>query len=489
VVHDPVGTILQVNHAAASLLGIKAGAEKLTMLPQYMPQDQFPLWRDHMRRCTASLRDSTELTLRLCTGKSIPVELVTTAVPRLLGRPPAEFRTLITDITERRATEAALAQSQRDYRQLIDTVEGIVWEAEAESLQVNFVNRYAERLLGYPASNWSRPRFWLDRIYFEDRERVANQVARTIAKRQQLRIDYRVLTADRRLLWLHDSLTLVERGGRLKLLGVAVDITEKQAAEQSLRDAHEQMEERVQERTGQLRQSLADLEAFSYSLSHDLRSPLRAMQGFASLLESMLGEKLGSEPLDYLHRIRSSAERLDTLVQDVLNFSRVARAPITLQPVALDELVESLLHDFPAPEDRPAEIQVEHPMLPVYGHEAFVGQALSNLLTNAIKFMPPDRSARVRVWSEETRRNGGGGPGEAWVRIYVADNGVGIAPEDQTRIFRIFERVHPSEKYEGTGIGLAIVQKAVERMGGRVGVKSTPGEGSRFWIELHRPPH
>src|SRR5262249_9578126 len=119
----------------------------------------------------------------------------------------------------------------------------------------------------------------------------------------------------------------------------------------------------------------------------------------------------------------------------------------------------------------------------------FVGQALSNLMSNALKFMPPGRKPRVRVWTEELRPDGDltqsrNGKLAPWVRIWVEDNGIGIAPEDQRRVFRIFERVHSAHRYEGTGIGLAIVQKAVERMGGRIGVQSNPGEGSRFWIEL-----
>jgi signal transduction histidine kinase len=265
---------------------------------------------------------------------------------------------------------------------------------------------------------------------------------------------------------------------------LAIDVTEQRAAEEQLRQAHSSLEQRVAERTGELRATVADLEAFSYSLSHDMRAPIRAMQGYAVLLKGILNDRLTPQTTEFLQRIMQSAERLDMLVQDVLKYSRLARAPVALKPVSLQPLVENILNDFPTLMPSMAKIDIQQPLPSVYGHEAFVGQALSNLLTNAVKFVPKGQNPYVRLWAETTVR--GTGQGDSWVRIWVGDNGVGISPEDQKRIFRIFERVYPKEQYEGTGIGLAIVQKAVERMGGRVGVQSAPGEGSKFWIELRQ---
>ncbi len=492
LVHDRGGLISEMNRTAASLLGIKPEYAASLSVTQFVPPADAHLWFEHLSRTRTSGRASTELNIWNRNGRTTPVQIISSAIPRPLGRQPLAFRSVLVDITQRRLAEVALAETQQDYHRLIDTVEGIVWEADAHTLDVSFVSRYAERLLGYSVQDWTRPGFWQDRIYVDDRERVVTDLARAVAKGEQRVLEYRVLAADRRVVWLHDNVTTIERKGKLCLLGVAVDVTSRHQAEEELRQAHDLLEERVIERTAQLREKVADLEAFSYTLSHDMRSPIRAMQGYASVLERMAGDKLGPEGLDFLRRIMKSAERLDLLVRDVLNYSRVANAPVDLKPVPLDGLVDNIVNEYPVLASTRAQVEIQQPLPAVYGHEGFVGQALSNLLTNAVKFVPPDRTPHVRLWAEETHpsdtdvRRKGFGPAR-WVRIWVEDNGVGIAPQDQQRIFRIFERIYPSTKFEGTGIGLAIVQKAVERMGGRVGVQSAPGEGSKFWIELRQP--
>jgi signal transduction histidine kinase len=206
-----------------------------------------------------------------------------------------------------------------------------------------------------------------------------------------------------------------------------------------------------------------------------MRAPLRAMQGYAHLLKRSFAGQLGDLGKEYLERIMTGAERLDHLIQDVLTFSRVARAPLESKTVDLDTLLEHILAEFPNLRAPGVELQVDKPLLPVRGQEVFLSQCLSNLLTNAVKFTRPGEKPRVRVSTQATATG---------VRILVEDQGIGISPEDQQRIFGIFQRVHSHEQYEGTGIGLAIVQKAVERMGGRVGVESVPGQGSRFWLQL-----
>lgn len=492
LVHDRAGLILEINHSAASLLGLEPGSYHGASFAQFISPPDVRLWLDHMTRCRARVCASTELTLCSRKGRPVPVQIVTSAIPRPFARPPSEFRSVLVDISHHRAAETALTETQKDYHRLIDTVEGIVWEVDARTLDVSFVSGYAERLLGYPGEEWTRPGFWQNRIYVEDRERIENQVLQGVANRGQMLLEYRVLTADRRVVWLHDNVAVIERNGRLRLLGVAVDVTERHNSEEQLRQAHNLLEQRVAERTAKLSEMVADLEAFSYTLSHDMRSPIRAMQGYAAILEKTAGDKMGPQGLDFVRRIMKSAERLDLLVRDVLNYSRVASASVELKPIPLEPLVDNILHDYPGLAPPNAKVEIQQPLPAVLGHEALVGQVLSNLLTNAVKFMPPGRTPHVRVWSEEahlqdTETRTGTAANSHWVRIWVEDNGVGIAPQDQQRIFRMFERVHPASKYEGTGIGLAIVQKAIERMRGRVGVQSAPGQGSKFWIELRQP--
>jgi signal transduction histidine kinase len=199
------------------------------------------------------------------------------------------------------------------------------------------------------------------------------------------------------------------------------------------------------------------------------------LNNFAQLLHDSHAGQLDATGRDYLQRISASAARLDRLIQDVLNYTRVLRQPVPLTRIDLDKLVREIIQSYPDWQPPGVDIQIDGALPPVLGHEGFLTQCVSNLLNNAVKFVAPGVQPRVRIWAE---------PRDAHVRVIFQDNGVGIAAENDTRIFRMFERIHPATEYEGTGIGLTIVRKAVERMGGRAGLISKPGEGSRFWIEL-----
>ncbi len=237
-------------------------------------------------------------------------------------------------------------------------------------------------------------------------------------------------------------------------------------------------EEEIERRADELGAANKELEAFSYSVSHDLRAPLRAMQGFAQALNEDFADRLGPVAQDYTRRIVAAACRMDTLIQDLLAYSRLSRAQMLLQPLDLRSVMAQIrTHTEGEFRDREASVEVAIPeAFPhVMAHPTTLVQVVTNLLTNAVKFVGPGVRPHVRVWAEER---------DEWGRLWVEDNGIGIAPEHQDRIFRVFERLHGSETYPGTGIGLAIVAKGMERMGGRAGVESTPGKGSKFWIEL-----
>lgn len=255
-----------------------------------------------------------------------------------------------------------------------------------------------------------------------------------------------------------------------------------QLSENSLREAEirlrqyaDDLERTVAQRTAKLQEMVAELEAYSYSVSHDLRAPLRAMTGYARVLQEDCRQNLGPDGNCYLDRIINASSRMDRLIQDILSYSSISRSEIILQRVDLQQLVNDIVQQYPALNPADAGISIEGPLPNVLAQEASLGQSISNLLSNAVKFTRNGCPASVRIWAEPVGNN---------VRLWIEDKGIGISPEYQERIFSVFERIPCDSKYEGTGIGLAIVRRAVERMGGKVGVESELGKGSRFWLLL-----
>ncbi|AFZ30619.1 multi-sensor signal transduction histidine kinase [Gloeocapsa sp. PCC 7428] len=283
--------------------------------------------------------------------------------------------------------------------------------------------------------------------------------------------------------WALLTTTLNTVEGITVLDGLLDDITERKQAEVALQQLNATLEARVQERTAELAAANQDLEEFTYSISHDLRTPLRTIQGFAQVLLEDLGESLDASHLTFLQRIAANAQQLDTLITDLLTYSRLRQAEIDLEPVNLSLVLTDVLTQLePEIQTRQAQLQIEEPLPLVQANRLILIQVLTNLLSNAVKFVADDVQPQVRVWAEE-RRSGGAGERSS-VRLYVEDNGIGVAVDNQQQIFRPFIRLHGEEKYPGNGIGLAIVRKGIERMGGQVGVESQLGQGSRFWIEL-----
>jgi PAS domain S-box-containing protein len=259
---------------------------------------------------------------------------------------------------------------------------------------------------------------------------------------------------------------------------VAIDITENNPVREALSVLREEVDRRVAERTAQLEQANAALETFSRTVAHDLSAPLRTMQSFAQILLQDHAGSLDATEQAYIQRINDTAQRTEQFIRDLLVYSRLDRASLPLQPINLSSIVAQVLTDLEEPLRRQqAEVRVDEPLAIVLGHPTALSQVISNLLTNAIKFVAADVQPQIWIGTESVESG-------RTVRLTVQDNGIGIAPDQQALIFQVFERLYPAEMYPGSGIGLAIVKRAVERMGGQVGLESQPGVGSRFWIEI-----
>jgi signal transduction histidine kinase len=311
----------------------------------------------------------------------------------------------------------------------------------------------------------------------------------------------------------HEEMTVTPvrdvQGEITHFIAIKQDVTERKQAEEALRQSEArhraELEDLVEHRTAQLVEANASLQAFAYTAAHDLRSPLRGITSFSSIVLEDYGPKLDETGRSMLDRIVQSANQMSRLLDDLLEYSRVSAAELTSEPVSLakavSEAVALLDADIRA---KNAVITVTNPLPGVIGHPATLVLVINNLVSNALKFMPPGVQPQIRIWAEEIRngsattnnvaRNIPEVPDSAFrtpqsapgmVRIWVEDNGIGIARENLDKIFVAFQRLHGKQVYPGTGLGLAIVRKGAIRMGGQAGVESEIGKGSRFWVVLH----
>ncbi len=287
-------------------------------------------------------------------------------------------------------------------------------------------------------------------------------------------------------LWLSVQLSPI-KNAQGKVMGVSTiarDITGRKKVEDALalsRDKlskhTEKLEQQIAERIADLKTTNEQLESFVYSIAHDLRAPLRAMQGFSQALLEEYAPHLDEMGRNYLSRINVSSEFMDKMIIDLLAFGRAGRLEVALQEVSVTSAWNAALFQCDRQiQQSGAQIETVPTLPSVCAHEATLTQVLANLLSNGLKFMSPDTQPKIRFWAEDH------GPS---MRLWLEDNGVGIAPELHERVFRVFERLHGA-RFSGTGIGLSIVRKGIERMDGKVGLESEPGKGTKFWIELQK---
>jgi light-regulated signal transduction histidine kinase (bacteriophytochrome) len=287
-------------------------------------------------------------------------------------------------------------------------------------------------------------------------------------------IEYRVQRKDGVWVWLHDrSMNTYEKEGKRYADGVFSDITERKRAEEEINKLNEELKRNIV----QLEAANKELEAFSYSVSHDLRAPLRAIDGFSRVVLEDYTGKLDDEGKRYLNIIRGNTKKMGQLIDDLLLFSRLGRQELRASGIDMGKLAKAVSEELKlAVPERKLKFTI-NTLIPAQGDQAMIRQVFVNLLSNAVKFTRPKETAMIEI----------GGQNEGSENIYyVRDNGVGFDMQYVNKLFGVFQRLHSSEEFEGTGVGLAIVQRIIHRHGGRAWAEGKVGEGAAFYFSLPR---
>jgi PAS domain S-box-containing protein len=386
--------------------------------------------------------------------------------------------TIVRDISDAKKAEAErvrlllLIEQQRQRMQnILNNVPGTVWEAIGQPSSDNgqqntFVSNYAPRMLGYSVQEWlETPKFWEKLVHPEDWETAAAQAAEIYKNGKPGTMEFRCIAKDGQVVPVeaHTTILVDDKGQPAGACGVLMDVTERKQSEETL--ARYALD---------LKRSNEELQQFAYVASHDLQEPLRMVASYLQLIESRYNDKLDEDGREFIAYAVGGATRMKALINDLLTYSRVQTQNRKFTTVDMEAVLSEVRGQLQIALEE-ANAQITHDPLPqVHGDQGLLVQLLQNLISNGIKYRR-DESPQIHIRAERKKKT--------WV-FAVKDNGIGIAEQYLERIFIIFQRLHSKEKYPGTGIGLAICKKVVERHGGDMWVESEVGKGTTFYFTL-----
>jgi PAS domain S-box-containing protein len=406
----------------------------------------------------------------------VPVMVDVTAIKDESGAVVSRVK-IVHNLTEIRKAEAELREREHTVRALLESATEGIFAVDREG-RIVLANRMAAKMFGYgegelpgePLSALLPPYARAPHAAYQ-----ADYFAEPRVRRMGQSLDLEAARRDGTTFPVEISLSFIETArGRLAIAFV-VDITERRRAEQEIRQLNTCLEERVAERTSQLEAANRELESFAYSVSHDLRAPLRGIDGWSLALLEDYGGQFDARARKYLDRVRQETQRMGVLIDDLLELSRVTRSEMRQAPVDLSAIAERIAaRQKEAHPDRALSFSIE-PDLHARGDARLLEVALANLIENAVKFTRPRERALIEVGA--ARQNGHRG-------FFVRDNGVGFDPRHAAMLFGPFQRLHKASEFPGTGIGLATVKRVIHRHGGDVWAESEPDRGATFGFSL-----
>lgn len=391
------------------------------------------------------------------------------------------------DSNERlRASEQALRASRHLIQRITDAAPATIYIYDLVRRQNVYSNRNMVATLGYSPEEIVAmgSSVFAQLMHPDDLAKLPKQLARfmTASDSDILEIQYRMRHANGRWCWLFSREVIFARDEAqqpIQILGVVQDVTTQVEALEEVQRLNSSLESHVQERTSQLEAAVQELEAFSYSVSHDLRAPLRAIDGFSRIVWQEYGEHLDGDGRDYLHLICENTRQMGQLIDDLLAFSRLSRQALQCQALAMNDLVSHALQDFSNElAERQVQFSIEE-LGPCHGDPALLRIVWVNLIANALKYSRQQPQTEITIGIREI---------ESEKIYFISDNGVGFAMQYAHKLFGVFQRLHRVEEYEGTGVGLATVQRIIHRHGGRVWGEAAPNQGATFSFTLPTNP-
>jgi PAS domain S-box-containing protein len=478
---SPEGQIFAANPAAQSMFGMTEDELKAA------GRDGITIKDERLERAIQERKDrgkvTAELMYRRKDGTTFLGEITSSEFVEGDGTP--SITVLIRDISERKRAEAALNKAnetlekrvEEQFRRALEDAP-IPTIMQAEDGEVLQISKTWTELTGYTIKDIRSFDEWVTKAVYGEGANEVRDHLHELFKEDKRSIDaefkVRAITGEARCWSFSASCPGTLMDGRRFIVGMAVDITESKRARKALMEANETLEAKVKERTNDLARSNAELQHFAYVASHDLQEPLRMVTSYLGLLEKRYGSELNPQAKEYMSFAVDGSLRMKELIDDLLDFSRIDSKPIDLEEVDMNKVAGMVEVDLRlAIEEVGAEIIIG-PLPKVRADEVQMKQLLTNLVSNAIKFHD-GRPPRVEV-SAITFNN-------EFV-FSVQDNGIGIDPKYADRLFNMFSRLHTKDEYPGTGIGLAICKRIVERHGGKIWFESEPGKGTTFYFTI-----